>query len=287
MRTPDSVIIGAQKAATTGLLRTLEQHPGVTVPPGRGPTDETTALHSGSSGWQKWVEKENPDVGRVAASQVLLVKLASAMYFADTLDSIHQLNPAVKLLVLLRHPVDRMVSQYLYAVQHGLEGRSADRALEEDVVERPGEYRLQTYSEGSRYSSSIDKIFRRFDERQVLFVESDSLRTGACIPAVERFLGIDEIAIETRRVNESRTPRSSALARATQSTALKTLGRRILPATMRRRARTAMQAWNASSAPAMKPLIQPALRERLLDRHASDVDAAERVLSKDLPQWRS
>jgi hypothetical protein len=282
VRPPDVVIVGAQKAATTGLLRTLEQHPRVCTPRAQ----EATVLHFGGGRWDDWVREREPDLERADTDQVLLVKLASAMYFPDTLESIKRLNPAVRLVAVLRHPVDRMLSQYLYAVQHGLETRPVVEALEQDWVERSGEYRLRRYSEGSRYADSVDRIHVHFDRAQVLYVDFDIVHTSSCLASVQEFLAIEPLVAEAVRANESRTPRSAILAKMTSSRALKTVGRRAVPARWRGPVRESFRKWNAASAPPTKPLIPPKLREELLNRHGLDVAAAEDVLSKSLPHWR-
>jgi hypothetical protein len=282
VRPPDVVIIGAQKAATTGLLATLAQHHRVRVPQAQ----EATVLHSGER-WESWVRDREPHLARVDADEVVLVKLASAMYFEDTLRSIRQLNPAVKLIAVLRHPVDRMVSQYLYAVQHGLESRPMDEALGADVVQKDDEYRLRTYSAGSRYADAIGTIREFFDPAQVLYVDFATVSTPQTLAAIQEFIGIDPVVTEAIRANESRAPRSAAVARAERSTTLKTVGRTVVPARLRAPIRAALRSWNASPTAPEKPALPEGLRRGFVERHAPDTAAAEQVLGKELPAWRA
>jgi hypothetical protein len=282
VRPPDAVIIGAQKAATTGLLRTLERHPRVAVPRAA----EATALHWGKERWDEWVREQEQGLEDMDAGSLLVAKLASAMYFSETLESIKDMNPAFKVIALLRHPVDRILSQYLYAVQHGLESRPVAVALAEDRVERSGEYRLRTYSEGSRYANAIERIDALFSPDDVLYVDFDTVHTSDGIAVVQRFLGIDDVPLESIRANVSRTPRSAALARADNSQLLRAAGRRIVPARWRGFVRGALQSVNATSKPPAKPSLGEGLRERIAAQHAPDTDAAQKVLAKDLSHWR-
>jgi hypothetical protein len=281
VRPPDAVIIGAQKAATTGLLATLAQHPRVRVPQ----TQEATVLHAGER-WESWVREREPHLAEVGADEVVLVKLASAMYFEDTLQSIKKLNPDVTLIAVLRHPVDRMLSQYLYAVQHGLESRPVEQALSADVVEKDDEYRLRTYSAGSRYAAAIGTISELYDPAQVLYVDFGTVHTPETLAEIQEFLGLEPTVTEAIRANESRAPRSAAVARAERSTVLKTLGRTIVPLRLRGRIREALRSWNASASAPEKPVLPDELRGSLLERHAPDTAAAEQVLGKELPAWR-
>lgn len=282
VRAPDVVIVGAQKAATTGLLRSLAQHPRVSVPR----ASEATVLHGDSIPWPDWVRQQEQQLTQVDEEGLLVVKLASAMYFPATVENIARLNPATRLVVSLRHPVDRILSQYMYAVQHGLESRPVEEALTEDVVQRSGSYRLRTYSEGSRYAKAVAAIRDHFDDDQVLYVDFATVHTPVGILAVERFLDLDDVAVPSLRVNVSHVPRSMALARVTRSSALRTVARRSVPARWRRRVRDLVQQWNASSKAPAKPAIAPGLRRQLLERHAVDTDAAEQVLNMDLSDWR-
>jgi hypothetical protein len=282
VRTPDVVIVGAQKAATTGLLQTLAQHPAVVTPR----VQEATTLHTGPAGWGDWVRAYEPDLGNATHDHVLLVKLATAMHFPDTLETIKQLNPSVRLIAVLRHPVDRMLSLHRYATQHGMESRPAEEALRDDVVQRAPQWRLQTYSGGSCYAGAVAALRAVFVTEQLRFLNYDDASTSACLDGVQEFMGLPRVSLTPVRANESRSPRSGSVARATNSTVARALGRRVVPARWRETARDLVRSLNSTSAVRPDRPISAELRAQLLQRHAPDVDAAEEVLSTTLPAWR-
>jgi hypothetical protein len=282
VRLPHAVIIGAQKAATTGLHRTLARHPHVVALRAQ----EAGVLHQGAECWEWWLRSREPEVYAWPEGDLLLVKLATAMYFSDTLATIQELNGQARAIAILRHPVDRMLSLHRYATQRGLETRSPEQALQSDVVERARDWRLRGYSEGSRYASAIDRVVAAFG-RRALFVDYADLQSGACLPACQDFLGLPRREIRSVRANESHEPRSVTLARASASSGLQRIAGVAVPARWRAGLRIRFEEWNSTSRPPRQAPISPQLRSELLDRHLPDVVAAEQVIARKLPLWRT
>jgi hypothetical protein len=280
MPLPHAVIIGAQKAATTGLYRTLSTHPDVMalgVP-------EVGVLHRGADGWDAWLRARDPSIYERPEPATLVAKLATAMYFSDTLDNLRVLNERARVIAILRHPVDRMLSLHRYAVQRGLESRPAERALRADDVERAHHWRLGSYSEGSRYATAIERVQQVFGDG-ALFVDYSDVRSGACLPAIQEFLGLPLRDIRPVRANESRAPRSMAVARTSASPRLQQVARSALPVQWRAGIRRKLAQWNSTSRPPQQEPLSDDFRSELIERHVPDVLAAEQVLTRALPLW--
>jgi len=279
---PNAVIIGAQKAATTGLYVTLATHPDVLaldVP-------EVGVLHKGVDGWEAWLRARDPSIYQRAGEATLVAKLATAMYFSDTLENVRVLNERARVIAILRHPVDRMLSLHRYAAQRGLETRSAEQALRADVVERAHHWRLRSYSEGSRYATAIQRVRQTFGD-EALFVDYADVQSGVCLPAIQEFLGLPLRDIRTLRANESRAPRNMAVARTSASPRFQRVARRALPVRWRTRIRRKVEQWNSTSRlPQQEPLSE-SFRSELTERYLTDVLAAEKVLTRELPLWRT
>jgi hypothetical protein len=247
---------------------------------------EATTLHVGPADWPDWVRSYEPALGTASEGRIVLVKLATAMHFRDSLETIKALNADARVVGVLRHPVDRMLSLHRYATQHGLEQRSPEEALRDDVVQRAAHWRLNTYSGGSRYASAISMIRAIFDPDHVIFIDYAEASEPASVLALESFMGIDRVPLLPVRANESRQPRSGTVARATNAGLLRALGRLTVPARWRDNVRSSLHRWNASSAAPGQAAISADLRTELLERHAADVHAAEAVLGRPLPSWR-
>jgi hypothetical protein len=214
-----------------------------------------------------------------------LAKLATAMYFDDTLNNIRSLNQQARVIVILRHPVDRMLSLHRYAAQRGLETRSPESALRADVVERADAWRLRSYSEGSKYATAVDRVIRIFGDN-AFFVNYADVHSGTCLPAIQEFMGIPVQDISTVTANESREPRSLSLARAAASPRLQRIARYTVPARWRADAWRAFERCNSTNITPRQAAIPAGFRSELVERHLPDVIAAEHVLTQELPRWR-
>jgi len=202
----DVVIAGAQKAGTTGLLRTLGTHPMVTTLS----QQEATVFHQPAASWKAWCASYLDSAPK--PDTLFVGKLATLMHFEDSVRRVRQNNPHVKLVVILRHPVDRILSLYRYAVGLGLESRPLEVALKDNRVERARNWRLRSCSGGSEYRTAIGILSRVFPGK-VIYVNYEELSSNETLRSVEEALGLTPGLSEPVRANESGASRSPLLAR--------------------------------------------------------------------------
>jgi hypothetical protein len=168
-----------------------------------------------------------------------------------------------------------------------MESRCAEEALRDDVVQRAPQWRLTTYSGGSRYATAIQALRETFGPDDVLFLDYADASSPVSLERAQDFMGLDRVALESVRANESKFPRSGAVARATNSTVARAVGRGAIPARWRERVRSLVHTLNSTSGVPGAGSISAEFRRELLDRHAVDVAAAETVLRHRLPGWCS
>ncbi len=110
MTKPDFLGIGAQKSGTTWLWQQLRLHPQLFFP-------ETKEIHFWDlhySRGYKWYENQfHPDVDGLAGE----ITAAYAILPIETIAEIHSRYPELRLLYLLRNPIDRAWSAALMALQ--------------------------------------------------------------------------------------------------------------------------------------------------------------------------
>lgn len=106
---PDFVIIGAAKSATTTLTTLLNQHPDVFI---SKPKEPKFFGRNYAKGWD-WYSS------RFAAGQSLLLRGEASTMYASLLNSyrytpalMHRYLPDLKLIYIVRDPLDRIVSQW-------------------------------------------------------------------------------------------------------------------------------------------------------------------------------
>jgi len=275
----DVVIAGAQKAGTTGLLRTLGTHPMVTTLS----QQEATVFHQPAASWKAWCASYLDSAPK--PDTLLVGKLATLMHFEDSVQRVRRYNPHVKLVVILRHPVDRILSLYRYAVGLGLESRPLEVALKDNRVERAREWRLRSYSGGSEYRTAIGILSRALPDA-VVYVNYEELSSGATLRSVEEALGLTPGLSEPVRANESGASRSPLLARLITAGPAVALGRKLIPSQHRAKVRAGLEHVNRGALASTPQVLNDDTRRRLLERHAPDVEAASAVLGRDLPAWR-
>lgn len=131
-RSLDFIVIGAQKAGTTTLWQHLRRHPSISMPmrkeepffcnaeSGRpGAFERYMAAHFGAAGEGALLGKATPQY-MMGSEQMEVGEIAQRI--SATL-------PEVRLVALLRDPIERAVSHYRMSVRRGAEQRSLDAAL--------------------------------------------------------------------------------------------------------------------------------------------------------------
>ena len=188
---PDYLIIGAQRAGTTSLYKYLIQHPGVGAAfLGKGAHFFDTSYSGDLDSYrahfptraQKWYVK-------VRHGMELVTGEASPYYLAHphVPFRIAQALPDVKLIVLLRDPVERAYSHYQHELARGFETLSFEEAIEAEPRRLQGElermradpaynsfsYQHHTYLTRGRYAEQLETWYSLFPRRQILVLASE------------------------------------------------------------------------------------------------------------------
>ncbi|MCP4308159.1 MAG: sulfotransferase domain-containing protein [bacterium] len=191
---PDYLIIGAQRSGTTSLQQLLCAHPNITSARlMKGVHYFDTAYHKGSD----WYRLQFPTTayarlleGRTGAP--LRVGEASPYYIFHplALDRIHNDLPGVKLIAILRDPVERAISHHKHEVRRENEPLELQAALEAEASRLEGEAERivrnqpgynskahQTFSYVARghYIKEVRSMLESFGRDRVLILSSEQL----------------------------------------------------------------------------------------------------------------
>lgn len=200
IRNLDFLIIGAQKAGTTTLFKLLSGHPALYMPAAKE-VPFFTMDDRYNAGLKNYMEEFFPD-----NLQNRLLGTATPHYLADPRvpARIEKLLPQVKLVAILRHPIDRAISHYRMTSRRGLESRSFKQAATElmapDMASRNRdllanlENEPHCYLAWSEYGRLISGYLNHFRREQLLVVFTDELsRTpGKVLDRILRFLDLPE-----------------------------------------------------------------------------------------------
>jgi len=126
---PDFLIIGAQKAGTTSLLSYLGQHPNVTPGFNKEPRYFTSFFAQPLS-----VYRSNfPLQHAVLPERMTGEATPYYLFHPDVPERVQAVLPDVKIIVLLRNPVDRCISHYFHEKKYAHEDLSLQEALKADT----------------------------------------------------------------------------------------------------------------------------------------------------------
>jgi hypothetical protein len=189
---PDFLIIGAQKSGTTALYAYLRWHPAITGPPWK----EVSFFDRHYGRGERWYRGHFPSRPRTWISgrrngARTIVGEASPSYLFHPLgpERVREVVPNVRLVALLRNPVDRAYSHYQHEVALGREPLPFEEALdreeertrgEEDrMIREPGYFSHawwnHTYLARGRYAEQLERWFAVFPRERLLVLPSEEL----------------------------------------------------------------------------------------------------------------
>lgn len=204
MRKPDFLVIGVQKGGTTSLYRYMAAHPGI------DPADDKQLHFFDRTPTAPISEYEArfPDGSGITGEATPYY-----MYHPACARRIHEAYPGVKIIALLRNPVERTWSHYHHELAKGAETLSFDDALDAEDQRLHGEAdRLladpsyvsynhihYSYCARSRYAEQLSPWLDLFPREQRLFLSSESLfaDAGTAMNRIADFLGIAPFAPST------------------------------------------------------------------------------------------
>ncbi len=110
--TPDFIIIGAMKCATSTLHDQLAVQPGILMSEPKEPNFfSNDEIYAQGLDWYKDLFKGADDTTLCGESSTHYTKLPT---YPDTISRMQAAVPCLKLIYVMRHPIDRLVSQYIH-----------------------------------------------------------------------------------------------------------------------------------------------------------------------------
>ncbi|MEG4587393.1 tetratricopeptide repeat protein [Microcoleus sp. MOSTC5] len=215
VKVPNFIIIGSQRCGTTSLYTYLAQHPQILTPIKKEMDFFSWHFDRGID----WYLAHFPPM---PPGEEFVTGEASPSYFdsREAPERLYSLFPQAKLIVLLRNPVDRAISQFYRLTGLNWEARSLDRVISDEIErlsqnpeyiigEEPGNYLAR-----GRYIEFIKKWRAFFPREQLLILKSEDFYAGAAttLKQVLEFLDLPEYQLSEyqnanpgsyQRVNES------------------------------------------------------------------------------------
>jgi hypothetical protein len=186
---PSFILIGAQRSGTTSLFRALTAHPQLAPPTFRKGVNYFDLNYYRGAQWYRAHFPVAEIARRRAGRQGPPVAFEASGYYLYHPQAMERLGhdmPAVKLVVMLRDPVERAFSAHKHELARGYEREGFERALELEDERLAGEvgriradpryeshaHRHHSYRHRGQYAEQLDRVYEFFPRAQVHVIDS-------------------------------------------------------------------------------------------------------------------
>ena len=213
---PDFLIIGSKKSGTTSLYRYLTTHPSV-IPAATKEVGYFDRYYEKGEKWyrmnfpSRWGGKSKSNSGKTM--HITGEATPTYIYHPHAPQRVFKLLPNIKLIVMLRNPVDRTYSQYnMEANNHTNEDLTFEEAIEKEPERLEGEFEKMekdgnyfsynyytfSYLTSSIYVEQLERWFKYFPREQFLIINGDDLKKNVeCVfQNILNFLNIPNFNLE-------------------------------------------------------------------------------------------
>ena len=304
------MIVGAQKAGTSSLLRYLAQHPDIHT---HAQPEMTFFLQDReyTRGYEwafaKYFAGKNTHAD--ITDKHLIAKNVMVMHSPEVMQRIYEHNPEIHLVVLLRDPVARAYSAYWWARRRGWENiKTYEEALaaeEGRLNEDWFKWRQCAYQYNGIYYPHVKNLITQFGAGHVHCILTDDLKDNAetvCQQLFDRMgVSADFAPTMGERHNQATLPRSEKFNFLfTQFLAshnpLRRAIRKLLPDATAYKLRKAVLDWNDKpkenvdsgkhSSKNTPPPLNPRTRERQMAYFQPFNEQLAKLLDRDLSSWK-
>jgi hypothetical protein len=300
MALPDFLVAGVPKSGTTALHAALARHPGLFMSPIKEPkfflTDGPPPTKGGPGDALTYREhvwqRDRYEALFDAAPAGTLRGESTPLYLYDpaAMARISAMIPAVKLIVIIRDPVERAHSNWTHLWSAGLEpiGDFVRACAEEEQRIAAGWASFWHYKGLGRYGEQLAHAFTLFPREQVLVLRYRRLidEPAATLDKICAFLGVETgVLTEIPRENVTAHPERTLAHRAVSlgMRASDTVGR-LLPGSVATAATHRLERFLQRDARERQPLGWEQ-RQALLPAFADDIKLLDTVLGEDFSDW--
>lgn len=198
------LIIGAQKCGTTALAQFLSEHPDVCMAPEKEihffDFDDRYYNADGRPNYDRYHASFTNYDGQSAVGEATPIYL----FLPFIAERLRSYNPDLKLIVILRNPIDRAYSQYQMEFGRKTETLPFSIALRlekyriskrQDLSHAGCSLRCHSYATRGFYYAQIENLLKFFDRSQILFLQTEDLarKHDDTLKQIYDFLNISRI----------------------------------------------------------------------------------------------
>ena len=297
---PTFIFIGTGKAGSTSLYYYLNEHPEIFMSPiketnffsyegGRpdfcGPGDLNSLAHKTTI---TDIEEYRKNFQEVTTEKAVGEVSPSYLYVPQAADRIKKYLPEVKIIAILRNPVDRAYSNFQHRISLGVEPLTDFSQAIADEKTRIKNNWAPTwhYIEQGFYYSQLKRYYDLFDRRQIkVYLFEDWLCDRlTLIQDIFKFIGVTETFTPNiyTKYNLSGTPKSKLLNNfLNKQNIAKTVLKKVIPPQMRSQLAANLQSKNLQKLPQLSPEV----KQELTQLYREDILKVQQLIDRDLSSW--
>ena len=291
---PNLLIVGAAKCGTTSLHNYLKQHPDIFMSKQKEPHFLINSdigedrIHKAITVLEDYEDMFKTD------SIYKYKGESSVMYLAFPEFSIKNikkyLDPDVKIIIMLRNPVERAFAGYLHNLRYN---PSENLSFEEAFEKSEARYYQQRditpdtrYLHVGNYYSQVESFMSMFNDNVLVIMYEDYVSDiDLCLANVFDFLDIDKISVDTSRrhmvggwIFKRKFLRNLLIPKNN----FKSLIKSFLP---NKKIRKAIKQKIMNMSTAESPSISKDMHKKLTEYYRKDIDNLSKLLNKELNCW--
>jgi len=197
----DFVVPGAQKSGTTALRYFLNKHPEIALPDREELHffDDEEIFSRAPIDYQSLHRHFSP---RLRSTTILGEVTPSYLYWKPAMERIEAYNPRIKLVILLRNPIERAFAHWNMQRFKNREPLVLLDALKEEPrrIAQPLsiESRRFAYVDRGFYSAQLERVFKLFRLEQVKIIKFENFRDRkqGTLDSIFDFLGVKRLRVK-------------------------------------------------------------------------------------------
>ncbi len=274
---PNFLIIGAMKAGTTSLAAWLREHPEVFIP-----SEKELHFFDNPHRYEAGEEWYRAQFAAGAGKPAIGEATPGYMAHPDVPDRMAKLLPDVRMIAILRHPAERIYSQFLHLRAIGREKRPLAQVVDEELAGTAPPFGF--YLARGRYLEQIRKLHGLFPPSALMVMLFEDLASDASGVYGDacRFLGVDD-GYRPDNLGKTYNPRMRVRSVRLREAVLKARLKRRIPRSWAWR----INAMNVRPDRSTYEPMDPELRRRLVQAYADQIAGLEQLLGRDLSSWRA
>ncbi|MFH0818640.1 MAG: sulfotransferase [Patescibacteria group bacterium] len=295
---PNFLIVGAAKCGTTSLADYLHQHPQIFMPDTKeskffsdmnenyqGPGDDVAlnnVIVRNLGEYEKLFSSVKNEIAIGEASPDYL------FYHDQSVAKIKKILGDIKIIIILRNPVERAYSQYLHFIRDFRENLPFNMGLEQETIRRQNNWEWGwQYKKAGLYYKQVKDFLDNFSQVKIYLF--DDLRTKPLniIKDIYQFLQVDDNFVPdiSRRHNVSGIPKNKFLYNLLHKPAplkdeLKSILKKIIPEKSWNNMRDQVKAKNLKKIP-----MDPETKKQLTKYYQLDIEKLSKLINRDLSSW--